>query len=68
MALTTLSKYMGVTYANRYKKTSEVHYMQRYIFKRSGLDSVGGGCPIFYLEVTGSPALIRKAGVGIPQV
>ena len=42
--------------------------MQRYIFKRSGLDSVGGGFPIFYLEVTGSAALIRKAGVGIPQV
>ena len=51
-----------------YKKTCEVHYMQRYIFKRSGLDSVGGGCPTFYLEMTGSTALIRKAGVGIPQV
>ena len=51
-----------------YKNICEVHYMQRYIFKRSGLDSVGGGCPIFYLEVTGSASLIRKAGVGIPQV
>ena len=51
-----------------YKKTCEVHYMQRYIFKRSGLDSVGRGYSIFYLEMTGSAALIRKAGVGIPQV
>ena len=42
--------------------------MQRYIFKRSGLEEVGGGFPIFYLEVTESAALIRKAGVGIPQV
>ncbi len=35
---------------------------------RSGLDSVGGGSPISYLEVTESAALIRKAGVQIPQV
>ena len=33
--------------------------MQRYIFKRSGLGSVGGGSPIFDLEVTGSAALIK---------
>ena len=36
-----------------YKETCEVHYIQRYIFKRSELDSVGGGGPILYLEVTG---------------
>ncbi len=42
--------------------------MQRQIFKRSGLDSVGGGSPIYYPEVTGSAALIRKAGVRISQV
>ena len=34
--------------------------MQRYIFKRSGLDSVGGGSLISYLEVTGSAALIAS--------
>ena len=45
-----------------YKKTGEVHCMQRYIFKRSGLDSMGGGYPIFYLIVTGSAALIVKKG------
>lgn len=33
--------------------------MRRYIFKRSGLDYVGGGSPISYLEVTGSAALIK---------
>ena len=42
--------------------------MQRYIFKRSGLDSGGGGSPISYPEVTGSAAQIRKAGVRISQV
>ena len=42
--------------------------MQRYIFKRSGFDSVGGGNLISYLEVMGSTAPIRKAGVRIPQV
>ena len=40
--------------------------MQRHIFKRLGLDSMGGGYPIFYLEVMGTTALIRKAEVGIP--
>ena len=30
-----------------------------YIFKRPDLDSVGGGSPISYLEVTGSAALIK---------
>ena len=32
--------------------------MQRYIFKRSGLDSVGGDSLISYLEVTETTALI----------
>lgn len=38
------------------------------ILKRSGSDSMGGGHPIFDLEVTGGATLIRKAGIGIPQV
>ena len=40
---------------------------QRFIFKRPDSDSLGEGCPVFYLEVTGSAALIRKAGVGTPH-
>ena len=34
---------------------------QRFIFKRPGSDSLGEDCPIFYLEVTGSAALIMQA-------
>ena len=48
---------IGLAELKWYKKTCEV---QSYIFERSELDSVGGGCPIFYLELTGSAALIRK--------
>ena len=59
---------IGLAELIEYKETCEVHYMQRYIFKSSGLDSVGGDYSIFSLEITGSAALIRKAGVGIPQI
>ncbi len=54
--------------ANRISGINMVQKKQRFIFKMSGSDSLGGDYPIFYLKMAGSSALIRKAGVGIPQV
>ena len=53
--------------ANRISGINVIQKKQTFIFQKPGSDSLGGGCPIFYLEVTVSTALIRKAGVGTPQ-
>lgn len=50
----------------RRKIGQAAHSMQRYQKERS--EPVGGGCPIFFLELMGSAALLRKVGIGIQQV
>lgn len=51
-----------------YKKTYKEYYMQKYIFKMSGLYFVEKDYSIFYLKMIKNATLIRKTSIRIPQV
>lgn len=50
------------------QKTCKVYCMQKYIFKKSGLDFVRKNNLIFYLKIMKNTTLILKTGVKIQQV